>query len=499
MRQQRFPSNKTTIVSLSNLEPKVESPNQIGNPVRARSCGFFKGLQLFCLGVLFIAMLFITPLRAQEQTLSPVGYWTGVLKVPAQELHLGLHVGSNQHGDLTGTLDSIDQRAMGLSTRAVSVKGSLFSFEVPSIQGHYEGTITTNGGLIVGNWTQGPATFALTWTRGHSAEPATPQEPTQAQPYHSEEVWVENGKAGVRLAGTFTKPAGQGPFPAVFLIGGSGPHDRNETILGHKPFLILADFLTRRGVSVLRVDDRGVGASTGTFEGATTNDFATDALAAIAFLQGRPDVNHNHIGIVGHSEGAIIAPMVAVQSRAVSFLVLLAGTAVPGEVLLTEQVYRSALAVGQSEQVAQFAANHAAAWMSAFDRAGDAANALEIMQALHENMVSASQLQAELVVYGSPWFRWFADYDPYPTLRKVSCPVLAINGSQDVQVPAGLNTPFMRLALAGNTRSRAEIVDGLNHLFQRSASGSPLDYGSDAETMSPEVLQRVGGWISEQI
>jgi hypothetical protein len=355
--------------------------------------------------------------------------------------------------------------------------------------------------MITGKWTQGPASLELVWRRGQAAALERPQEPKPPFSYKQEEVWVDNAKAGVRLAGTLTVPSGTGPFPAVFLITGSGPQDRDESVFGHKPFLVLADYLTQHGVAVLRVDDRGTGKSTGVFKGATTQDFAGDALAAVQFLLRRVEVDHAHIGLIGHSEGGVIAPMVAVQSHDVAFIVLLAGTAVPGEVLLPEQIYRSALADGQPEAEARSEALHIAQFMAAFDRGGDTEKALQIMKALPEsgNPGSSQLLEQEAITFGGAWFRFFAGYDPYPTLRNVQCPVFALNGSKDVQVPAALNVPFLLAATAWNPRSVVEIVPGVNHLFQKTETGSSNEYARISETMSPTVLQEVSDWIHKQL
>lgn len=448
-----------------------------------------------------VVLLLPSSLQAQDSKLTPVGDWTGSLQVQSQELHLALHVVADQSGLLHATLDSIDQGAMAIPTEAVKFQVKNFSFDVPAIHGHYQGTMSAEAAVITGTWSQGAVSLPLAWKRGQAATLERPQDPKPPFLYKQEEVMVENPKSGVRLAGTFTEPEGKGPFPAVFLITGSGPQDRDETVFGHRPFLVLADFLTKHGIAVLRVDDRGTAKSTGDFSKATTEDFVSDALSAVSFLEHRGDINPKQLGLIGHSEGGTIAPMVAVQTQAVSFIVLLAGTAVPGEVLLPDQVYLASLAEGQSEAEALAQAHHTAEFMNAFDRGGNAEKAVEIMLAAapEKNAQTRQRLEAEARSYATPWFRFFATYDPYPTLRKVSCPVLALNGSKDVQVPAALNIPFIRAATAWNTHSQVSIVPGMNHLFQSTRTGSPLEYAKNTETMSPVVLQQISDWIHQQL
>ena len=448
------------------------------------------------------ALILTASLNAQQKMMGPVGDWVGTLQIQSQELHLALHVTADKNGNLHASFDSLDQGAKSIPTESVVLRQQSFSFDVPVIHGHYEGSLNAESSVINGTWLQGAISVPLTWKHGHSAQLERPQEPKPPFPYQQEEVWVENTGARVRLAGTLTKTAGKGPFPAVFLITGSGPQDRDETVFGHKPFLLLADFLTRHGIAVLRVDDRGTAESSGDFKKATTEDFVSDALSAVSFLAHRGDIDPKRIGLIGHSEGGIIAPLVAVQDHAVSFIVLLAGSAVPGEVLLPDQVYLASLAEGQSATEARAQAQHTAEFMNAFDRNnGDLEKAVETMLAVsaEKDARVKSQLETEARVYATPWFRFFATYDPYPTLRKVTCPVLALNGSLDVQVPAALNVPFLRGATAWNPRSVVRIEPGMNHLFQNTATGSPLEYATNTETMSPDVLQQISDWIHQQL
>ena len=239
-----------------------------------------KALPNACACLAFSAALILTAsLNTQDKMVAPVGDWVGTLQVQSKELHLALHVTSDKDGGLHASFDSLDQGANGIRTESVRLRQQEFSFDVPVIHGHYEGSLNAESSAISGTWSQGAVSVPLTWKRGQSAQLERPQEPKPPFPYGQEDVWVENTGAAVRLAGTLTKPAGKGPFPAVFLITGSGPQDRDETVFGHKPFLLLADFLTRHGMAVLRVDDRGTAKSSGNFKQATTEDFVSDALS----------------------------------------------------------------------------------------------------------------------------------------------------------------------------------------------------------------------------
>ncbi len=328
-----------------------------------------------------------------------------------------------------------------------------------------------------------------------------PQEPKRPFPYLEEDVSYSNPAAsGVTLAGTFTKPKTGGPFAAVLLITGPGPQDRDETMSGHKPFLVLSDYLTRRGIAVLRVDDRGTAKSTGNFAKATTEDFATDAEAGVHYLAGRSDVDQQHIGLIGHGEGAIVAPMVAVKTPLVSFLVLLAGTAVPGEQVLLLQTERSEKAAGLPEE--QIKADKKIGTML-YDLVKQGRSEAELHRALftvHENERPFLEVwQKQLHRLEAPWLRFFLSYDPAPTLEKVKCPVLALDGDKDLQVIPDQNVPAIKAAFArgGNQDATVEVLPGLNYMFQKATTGLGWEYEAIPETMSPAALDTIGAWIQK--
>ena len=285
----------------------------------------------------FALCLFALASLAFAQAPSLDGNWMGTLDVGAAKLRLVLHVTQSPAG-MTATMDSIDQGANGMKIDAITFTGNAVHFELHMIQGSYDGAMKADGSEISGQWKQGGAELPLTFKRVDKAPEVTrPQDPKKPYPYEEEEVAYENKKAGIKLAGTLTYPRGKGPFPAVLLITGSGPQDRNEALAGHRPFLVLADHLTRHGIAVLRVDDRGVGGSSGDTMKSTSADFADDALAGIQFLKTRKEVNPAQIGLIGHSEGGMIAPMVAARSSDVAYIVLLAGPGVRSEEILYAQ------------------------------------------------------------------------------------------------------------------------------------------------------------------
>jgi hypothetical protein len=324
-----------------------------------------------------------------------------------------------------------------------------------------------------------------------------PQDPVKPYPYREEEITFPNSVAAITLAGTVTLPQGKGPFPAVVLITGSGPQNRDEEIVGHRPFLVLSDYLTRRGLAVLRVDDRGTAKSGGDFSTATTADFATDVEAAVAYMKSRPDIGR--IGLIGHSEGGIIAPMVASRNPDIAFIVLLAGTAVPGSEIIPEQVKLLNMVAGKTpEQAAEAAAKERSVLRLVVTEKDPA----ELKKKLHEilsPLMQQEQIDPTIESLTSPWFKYFLTYDPAPALRKVKCPVLALNGSLDRQVSPAQNLLAIRAALqqGGNRHFEAVEMPGLNHLFQTAKTGSPEEYQVIEETFSPAALEKIAGWIQQ--
>jgi pimeloyl-ACP methyl ester carboxylesterase len=310
-------------------------------------------------------------------------------------------------------------------------------------------------------------------------------------------IQFDNRAAGIKLAGTLTTPPGKGAFPAVLLIVGSGRHDRDEAVLGHRPFLVLSDYLTRKGIVVLRADKRGVGKSGGDFATATTSDFSSDAEAGFNYLRTCSKVDTSKTGLVGHSEGGVIAAMVAARNPAVAFIVMMAAPSVAGDALLVEQTSLTSEAHGRSRQEA---ANDAAAEAQLLMVVKQEKNPTALEKKLRDELagqIPEEQLDEQIKTVISPWFRHFIEYDPTTALRKVTCPVLAISGERDLQVPPQQNLPLLRkaLAAAGNRNVEVEELPGLNHLFQTAKTGTTSEYARIEETMSPVALERVASWI----
>jgi hypothetical protein len=428
------------------------------------------------------------------------GAWMGSLDTGAIKLRVVFRIVNTEDG-LTATLDSPDQGVKGIAASSVKREGSSLKIEAASVGGAFAGKIAADFSSIEGTWTQGGGTAPLALKRVKDEaelQPKRPQNPVKPYPYREEEVGYDSSAAKLRLAGTLTIPEGKGPLPAVLLISGSGPHDRDETLMGHKPFLVLSDYLTRHGIAVLRVDNRGVGKSTGTFANATTADLSNDAEAGFAYLKTRAEIDPHRIGLIGHSEGGIIAPMIAARNREVAFVVMMAGTGVPGDQVLAAQVEAIAVAGGKSPEKAAQAAAAEREFLKLVEAGADQATLEKMMRAKMADDVPEGQVEMQAREITSPWFRYFLTYDPATALRKVTCPLLAINGSKDTQVLPAQNLPAIRKALqeGGNQRFEVDELPGLNHLFQTAKTGSPAEYAQIEETMSRVALEKIASWIA---
>jgi pimeloyl-ACP methyl ester carboxylesterase len=441
------------------------------------------------------------------------GFWQGTIKVGPLELRLVLRITAKPGGAFTGALDSPDEGLKGIPINDITSKDGSVRLELKTVKTVFEGKWNKDGSEIEGKWMLSGQSFPVIFKRvAKPPEISRPQEPKKPYPYVEEEVAYENHKAGLKRTGSLTLPRGKGPFPAVLLIPGSGAHNRDEAVFGHRPFLVLADFLTRRGIAVLRVDDRGVGGSAGDKFKATSADLADDALAGVAFLKGRKEIAAAHIGLIGHSEGGIIAPLVAVQSKDVAFIVLLAGTGLTGDEVLYQQGKLILKAMGAGEE--QFARQRrmqerlfAVLKQEKDDKAAEPKlraviddefsklSVLEKMLAGDRKAVPEAQFKMML----SPWFRHFLTYDPRPVLLKVQCPVLALNGEKDVQVAAKENLQAIGEALkaGGNKDYTTKELPKLNHLFQTCQTGALSEYAKIEETLAPVVLETVADWIEK--
>lgn len=339
------------------------------------------------------------------------------------------------------------------------------------------------------------------------SRPLRPQEPKGPFPYEEEEVKYSNLTADATLAGTLTLPRSEKPSPAVLLIAGSGPVDRNETVFGHKPFLVIADHLTKQGFAVLRVDKRGVGQSTGNYTISTSVDFAADVLAGIEYLKTRKEVDAEQIGLIGHSEGGLIAPMVAVKSHDVAFIVLMAGGGITGEATVYAQETLISRAMGVTEEQISHQLDLQKQVLSVIKNEPDLEKAEKLLREIiakqlanlpkEEQQTSADLMEAQMKRCNSKWFRYFLTYDPITSLKHLNIPVLVINGELDCQVPPKQNLPLIAKALeaAGNRNYTIIEFPKLNHFFQTCETGSILEYGKIEETIAPVVLDTLSDWI----
>jgi pimeloyl-ACP methyl ester carboxylesterase len=416
-----------------------------------------------------------------------------------------------------GKVDIPVQKARGIPINAVRFDAPNLVLDISSFGIVYEGKVATDFSSIKGQLKVGEELLPLDLSRSAGVpEARRPQEPLKPYPYEDIEVSFPNPKANIALSGTLTIPYGPGPFPAAILISGSGPHDRDESIAGHRPFLVLADYLTRRGIAVLRYDDRGVMKSEGDFHKATTVDFASDAQAAWAFLNRNSRIDGTKTGLIGHSEGALIGTMVAAQNSKVAFLMLLAGTGVPGDQLALMQGQEISRSRGASEEAIHKETRMNERLFLVFKSQEDAQLAeVEMKQIISDSLAQMSDAEKKELNVSEvslitnmkgyladyPWARFVLGYDPVTDLQKVRCPVLALNGDKDTQVPADCNLTAIEKALkmAGNTNYEIKRLPGLNHMFQTAQTGHPREYGKIDESIAPSVLQLIGDWILQTI
>lgn len=435
------------------------------------------------------------------------GTWKGIYKHNGVQLRLVVHIHTGTRGTVA-TLDSPDQLSKGIAVSGLMHQNDTVRFDIPVANVHYEGRLTAPD-TLEGTWTQLGKTTPITFERvdedqANEQQPR-PQNPTKPYGYVVEEVTFANPQAaGITLAGTLTMPEGDGPFPAAVLITGSGPQDRDESLLGHKPFWVLADFLTKHGIAVLRYDDRGVGKSTGTFSSATSADFATDANAAIDYLRTRSEINPDAIGFIGHSEGGVVAPLAASirKNDHIAYIVFLAGPGTPMVDLLLDQTQRLGRLQGASEEdLAELkpvlhSILQAAATAPDQSTAQAQIEALLTPEKLEALGIPESQKTFTIEQYTSDWMRYLLAYDPKPYLESLTMPILALNGSLDMQVPAEANLAGLKAGLAHNPDVTIMELPGLNHLFQHATTGAMGEYQDIEETFAPQAMEIISDWIN---
>lgn len=464
--------------------------------------------------LIFTTSLFILTtgsLFAQDIT----GTWNGILNVQGTQLKLIFHIEKSDSG-YSATFDSPDQGAKDIPFTSAAYDAPNLKLTASNIAAVYEGSRKADS--LIGTWSQGGQSFQLNMSRNkvEKGKPNRPQEPDKPYPYYEEDITFENEKDSLTLAGSLTLPTENGTFPTVILISGSGPQNRNEEIFGHKPFLVLADYLTRNGIAVLRYDDRGTAESTGNHSTATSADFATDVESAVAYLKSRSEVDTQRIGLIGHSEGASIASVVASRNENVSFIVMLAGLGVSGKELNIYQasalsfydkipdkeayeayVHRTVDIASSGKEISAVKKE-----LTEFYRSSDV---LEELLAANPTLLSGTDKEAfieNLVQFRTnSWIRNVYSYDPAEYLKHITVPVLALNGSNDIQVPAKMNQKPIREALeeGGNKDFTVKELPGLNHMFQKRKTGAISEYAKIEQTFSPVALEEITLWIKSHI
>lgn len=446
-----------------------------------------------------------------------VGTWKG--KIMAFNLTMVINI-SEKDGQLAATMDSPDQGAKDIPCDQVVVSGNLITISVSVIGGNFTGNLSTDKKTISGKWNQGGGSFDLIVGKdGIPVPKAKPQTPQPPFTYKSEEVEYDNADKTVHLAGTLTYPGSGSKFPAVVLVSGSGQQDRDETIMGHKPFAVIADRLTKLGFAVLRVDDRGVGKSTGEVEKASSADFAKDVMTSIDYLEARKEIDKDKLGLIGHSEGGLIASVVAAARPEIHYIILLAGPGIKGADLLTEQGEQVLLKNGASkEAVAAYMPLYKKIIRLSVDEVDSAAIAKKAREAVAEwrkgvkpayleELGFSSEEKAQAITdnlisgFSAPWMQYFLRSDPSVFLQQASAKVLALNGEKDIQVIASSNTEAIRKALQ-KSKSPAydvKILPGLNHLFQKCGSCTITEYGMLDETFSEDALAEITQWLQKNI
>ncbi len=452
-------------------------------------------------------------LPAKKPTIKGLdGDWKATINRNGVDLRLILHIQTTDSGT-SATIDSPDTMANNISVSDLTKDGDQVGYKIAIIDGVFKGTLT-GPNTLVGTWdVEGEETLTVTYTRTDEViKRNRPQVPTEPYGYQVEEITYKNTRADdVKLSGTLTYPVGEGPFPAAILISGSGPQDRDETIFGHQPFLVLADHLTKQGIAVLRYDDRGVGESTGDYSNANSADFATDANAAFEYLLTRSDIDHDSIGFIGHSEGGLIAPLAitdpklgANADQPIAYMVMLAGPGTSAMQISSSQRRLIAQSQGVTEEdlhesdainrsILQAVAN-ATSTQDAKDkiRAVLTPDAMEIL--------GINELQAQNVIAqnSSPWIRYFLGYDPADYLPQIEIPILALNGELDLQVPAPENLAGLRALLKDNPDTTIIELESLNHMFQHAKTGAMGEYNDIEETFSPQAMKLISEWINQR-
>lgn len=447
--------------------------------------------------VLFVVLFFGTNASGQDFS----GTWQTRMRFMKYDFRLVIRL-EEQNGKWTGFMKSPDQSKDSFELEDLEINGDSISCGMSEMQASFSGAFVADSNAILGKWSQRGFKLPVKWLKGEEVDLLynRPQRPRPPFPYHTEEVRIYNREGGDTLAGTFIRPTAKGKYPVVVLITGSGPEDRDETVFAHKPFLVLADHLARKGFAVLRCDDRGTGASTGNYASATVPDFASDVRAEVAFLRKRPDVDKKKIGLLGHSEGGIIAPMVAAADKKISFVILLAAPAIDFFDLLLAQDSLVAKASGSKQKEIDKLIRTNTKLFSILKSSKDSADAQQrIVEFLDSTGASDQEIELSIKQLCATPMRFYVGYDPAIKLSKLKCPVLAMNGEKDIQVPSGLNLPKIEEVLrTANNRAFSTVeLKGQNHLFQPCKKCSLEEYIQIDTTMDPVSMDTITDWLDQ--
>ncbi|MFD2597878.1 alpha/beta hydrolase family protein [Sphingobacterium corticis] len=445
--------------------------------------------------ILFIVLLsVIYSCQGVSQTME--GRWKGDLEASGKKIPLLFAI--SKENNWTVKMKSPSQAQMDFNMDSVSVNGDSIFIKSSALGLSFAGKLQESGEAIVGKYSQRGFTAPLTLTRyeGEKAERRT-QQPMNPLPYESKQVAFTNDRDEVRLAGTMTQPAQPGKYPAVILVSGSGPQNRNSEVFGHKPFEVIADYLTRKGIVVLRYDDRGVAESTGSFVKSNIGDFSRDAMAALSFIKRQDKVDSTRLGIIGHSEGGLISLLLAGQHIPdLKFAVSLAGPSVAIDSLMVLQLYH----VGKSQGMSEADLSQARTInRKNFEIVKSEIPAPEALNQLMKNTGAltgtSEELRKEFQVMVLEPYRYFLRIDPVPFIRRINIPLLAVFGEKDIQVPAIENQASLSANLPANAQSRIKTYPSLNHLMQPAKTGALDEYYEIETTIEPQLLEDISKWI----
>lgn len=461
---------------------------------------------------LYLLLLLLLAQSIQAQKFDLSGSWLGALDFNGRSMDILISF-EQTDGTYTGNLSSEKQQLKGIGITNIQLSLPELKFDIPLAGGRWEGTVDEKTNTLKGHWVQGPMKAELNLEKQKvkpqlkiKDRPQTPQAPF---PYTVHEVTFTNERDGTTLAGTLTIPSGTGPFPAAILLTVAGPNDRDQSHGSpqHKPFMVLADHLTRQGIAVLRTDDRGIGGSSGDIFESTMEDFAYDALAGFNMLKKRPDIKASQIGFIGNSEGTLVGPMAAAINEETAFIITLGGMGIKGSEVILDQVSAIGKLGGLDATGIEKLRDHTQNLFKAVQKETNPEKAAKRLRKLLANsekpemderlFLVPKSVDEQIRIFSSPWYRYQVNFDPAPVLQTITCPFLALHGSKDPFVAPDKNLEAIagHLRKAGNRQYATVLLPDVNHVFQDATSGSPLDYNQNETSFSPRALELITSWL----